>query len=139
LTDNKQRAVAEVRHVFSKNGGNLGTDGCVAYLFKKVGVIFFAPDSNQEEISEKAIENGAIDIINNDDNSLEILTDPKDLLSLKEFFDNESIKYELAEITMRPENEVQVQGLDGEKMQKIIDLLEDLDDVQEVYTNAIIE
>ena len=139
LTDNKQRAVAEVRHVFSKNGGNLGTDGCVAYLFKKVGVIFFAPDSNQEEISEKAIENGAIDIINNDDNSLEILTDPKDLLSLKEFFDNESIKYELAEITMRPENEVQVQGLDGEKMQKVIDLLEDLDDVQEVYTNAIIE
>ena len=139
LTDNKIRTVADIRHIFSKNGGNLGTDGCVAYLFKKVGVIFFAPDSNQEEISEKAIENGAIDIINNDDNSLEILTDPKDLLSLKEFFDNESIKYELAEITMRPENEVQVQGLDGEKMQKIIDLLEDLDDVQEVYTNAIIE
>jgi len=139
LTDNKQRAVAEVRHALSKQGGNLGTDGCVSFLFKHCGAIFFAPDSNEELIMEKAIELGAEDIINNDDGSIEVITSPSDFHKVKEGFDVISIKYELAEITMKPETEVELQGADGEKMQKILDVLDELDDVQEVYSNALIE
>lgn len=138
LTDNKQRAVAEVRHAFSKNGGNLGTDGCVSFLFNHLGSIFFPPSSNQEVIFEKAIELGAEDVINNEDGSIEVLTKPSNFLFVKEGFDAESLNYEFSEITMKPESEVELSGVDGEKMQKILDALEDLDDVQEVYSNSII-
>jgi YebC/PmpR family DNA-binding regulatory protein len=138
LTDNKQRAVAEVRHALSKNGGNLGTDGCVSFLFKHLGSIFFSPSSNQEVIFEKAIEFGAEDVINNEDGSIEVLTKPSEFLFIKEGFDNASLNYEFAELTMRPESEVELTGTDGEKMQKILEALDDLDDVQEVYSNSII-
>ena len=139
LTDNKQRAVAEVRHAFSKNGGNLGTDGCVSFLFKHLGSIFFAPGANLDNIMEKAIELGADDVISNDDGSIEIITKPSDFLTVKEGFDEAAIKYELAEVTMRPDTEVELNGSDAEKMQKILDALDDLDDVQEVYSNVVIE
>ena len=138
LTDNKQRAVAEVRHAFSKNGGNLGTDGCVSFLFKHLGSIFFAPGGNLDNIMEKAIELGADDVISNDDGSIEIITKPSDFLTVKEGFDEAAIKYELAEVTMKPDTEVELNGSDGEKMQKILDALDDLDDVQEVYSNCVI-
>ncbi len=138
LTDNKQRAVAEVRHAFSKNGGNLGTDGCVSFLFKNIGSLFFAPGSNLENVMEKAIELGAEDIIDNDDGSIEVITKPNDFLNIKEGFDAALIKYDIAEVTMKPENEIELTGLDGEKMQKILDALDDLDDVQEVYSNCVI-
>ena len=139
LTDNKQRAVAEVRHAFSKNGGNLGTDGCVSFLFKHLGSIFFAPGANLDNIMEKAIELGADDVISNDDGSIEIITKPSDFLTVKEGLDEAAIKYELAEVTMRPDTEVELNGSDAEKMQKILDALDDLDDVQEVYSNVVIE
>ena len=139
LTDNKQRAVAEVRHAFSKNGGNLGTDGCVSFLFKHLGSIFFAPGANLDNIMEKAIELGADDVISNDDGSIEIITKPSHFLTVKEGFDEAAIKYELAEVTMKPDTEVELNGSDAEKMQKILDALDDLDDVQEVYSNVVIE
>jgi len=138
LTDNKQRAVAEVRHAFSKNGGNLGTDGCVAFLFKQIGSIFFAPNNNPEDLMEKAIELGAEDILINDDKSIEVITKPAEFHSIKDGFDKASMDYEVAEILMKPDIEIELSGEDLEKMQKLIDALEDLDDVQEVYTNASI-
>jgi len=138
LTDNKQRAVAEVRHAFSKNGGNLGTDGCVAFLFKQIGSIFFAPNNNPEDLMEKAIELGAEDILINDDKSIEVITKPAEFHAIKDGFDKVSMNYEVAEILMKPDIEIELSGEDLEKMQKLIDALEDLDDVQEVYTNASI-
>ena len=139
LTDNKQRAVADVRLALSKNGGNLGTDGCVSYLFKHCGDILFAPGANANELAEIAIDLGAEDIINNDDGSVEIITPPNEFLNSKEGFDKANLKYEFAELTMKAETENELKGLDGEKMRKILDFLEDLDDVQEVYTNVVIE
>jgi YebC/PmpR family DNA-binding regulatory protein len=136
LTDNKQRAVAEVRHAFSKNGGNLGTDGCVAFLFKQIGSIFFAPNNSPEDLMEKAIELGAEDILINDDKSIEVITKPAEFHAIKDGFDKASMNYEVAEILMKPDIEIELSGEDAEKMQKLIDALEDLDDVQEVYTNA---
>jgi len=138
LTDNKQRAVAEVRHAFSKNGGNLGTDGCVAFLFKQIGSIFFAPNNNPEDLMEKAIELGAEDILINDDKSIEVITKPAEFHSIKDGFDKASMNYEVAEILMKPDIEIELLGEDVGKMQKLIDALDDLDDVQEVYTNASI-
>ncbi len=139
LTDNKQRAVADVRLALSKNGGNLGTDGCVSYLFKHCGNIFFAPGVNSEELAEAAIDLGAEDIIDNDDGSIEVVTLPNDFLNIKEGFDKIDFKYEFAELTMKAEVETVLKGFEGEKMRKILDFLEDLDDVQEVYTNVVIE
>jgi len=139
LTDNKQRAVADVRLALSKNGGNLGTDGCVSYLFKHCGDILFAPGINSEELAEIAIDLGAEDIINNDDGSVEIITPPNEFLNIKESFDKADLKYEFAELTMKAETEIELKGSDGERMGKILDFLEDLDDVQEVYTNVVIE
>ena len=139
LTDNKQRAVADVRLALSKNGGNLGTDGCVSYLFKHCGVIFFAPGVNGDQLAELAIDLGADDIIDNDDKSVEIITTPNDFLNIKEAFDKTGFKYEFAGLTMKAETEIQFKGSDGEKMKKILDFLEDLDDVQEVYTNVVFE
>ena len=139
LTDNKQRAVADVRLALSKNGGNLGTDGCVSYLFKHCGDILFAPGVNSEELAEIAIDLGAEDIINNDDGSVEIITPPNEFLNIKESFDKADLKYEFAELTMKAETETELKGSDGERMRRILDFLKDLDDVQEVYTNVVIE
>jgi len=139
LTDNKQRAVADVRLALSKNGGNLGTDGCVSYLFKHCGDILFAPGVNSDELSEIAIDLGAEDIINNDDGSVEIITPPNEFLNIKERFDKADLKYEFAELTMKAETETELKGSDGERMRRILDFLKDLDDVQEVYTNVVIE
>jgi YebC/PmpR family DNA-binding regulatory protein len=139
LTDNKNRAVADVRHAFTKNGGNLGTDGCVAFMFKHCGSIYFAPGVDEEKIMEQAIELGAEDVLVNDDRSIEVVTPPNEFLNIKEALDQKGIKYELAELTMKADNEVVLTGDDAQKMQKILDALDDLDDVQEVYTNAIIE
>ena len=139
LTDNKQRAVADVRLALSKNGGNLGTDGCVSYLFKHCGDILFAPGVNSDELSEIAIDLGAEDIINNDDGSVEIITPPNEFLNIKESFDKADLKYEFAELTMKAETETELKGSDGERMRRILDFLKDLDDVQEVYTNVVIE
>jgi len=138
LTDNKQRAVADVRHALNKNGGNLGTDGSVAFLFKHCGIFFFAPGNDQDKLMEEAIELGADDVINHDDGSIEVITGPKEYLSVKEGFSNSDFKYEFAELTMKPDVEVKFNESDGEKMQRILDVLEDLDDVQNVYSNASI-
>jgi YebC/PmpR family DNA-binding regulatory protein len=136
LTDNKQRAVAEVRHAFSKNGGNLGTDGCVSYLFQHVGIIIFKSGSDENLVMEKAIDCGADDILNHDDGSIEIVTKPSDFHSIKDSFDEVSLKYEFAEIMMKPESEIVLDKGDEEKMQKLLEALDDLDDVQEIYTNV---
>jgi YebC/PmpR family DNA-binding regulatory protein len=138
LTDNKQRAVADVRHALNKNGGNLGTDGSVAFLFKHCGVFFFAPGINEEKLMDAAIELGADDIINHDDGSIEVISSPSDFLSIKEEFDRSDFSCELAELTMKPDIELKFSGSDAEKMQKILDVLEEVDDVQNVYTNALI-
>ena len=138
LTDNKQRAVADVRHALNKNGGNLGTDGSVAFLFKHCGIFFFAPGNDQDKLMEEAIELGADDVINHDDGSIEVITGPPEYLLVKEGFSNSDFKYEFAELTMKPDVEVKFNESDGEKMQRILDVLEDLDDVQNVYSNASI-
>ena len=134
-----KRAVADVRHALSKNGGNLGTDGSVAFLFKHCGSLFFSPDTDENKLMEIAIELGAEDIINNEDGSFEVITSPTDFLAVKDGLDEAGLVYELAEITMKPDTEIEFQGEAAQKMQKILDALEDLDDVQEVYTNAVIE
>jgi YebC/PmpR family DNA-binding regulatory protein len=139
LTDNKQRAVADVRHALTKHGGNLGTDGSVAFLFKHFGRIFFAPGSDENKIMEVALESGAEDIIRDEDGSIEVITPPQDFIQIKEALLNTGLKIELAEVAMRPTLENNLTGDDGIKMQKILDALDDLDDVQEVYTTAVIE
>ena len=139
LTDNKQRAVADVRHALTKNGGNLGTDGSVAFLFKHCGRIFFGPDSDENKVMEVALEAGAEDIINDEDGSIEVITSPNEFIQVKEALLKANLKIELAEVAMRPTLENALSGDDGIKMQKILDTLDDLDDVQEVYTTAVIE
>jgi len=139
LTDNKQRAVADVRHALAKNGGNLGTDGSVAFLFKHCGRIFFGPGTDENKVMEVALEAGAEDIINDEDGSIEVITPPNEFIQVKEALLKASLKIELAEVAMRPTLENALSGDDGIKMQKILDTLDDLDDVQEVYTTAVIE
>ena len=139
LTDNKQRAVADVRHALTKHGGNLGTDGSVAFLFKHCGRIFFAPGNDENKVMEVALESGAEDIISDEDGSIEVITPPQEFIQIKEALLNVGLKIELAEVAMRPTLENALSGDDGIKMQKILDALDDLDDVQEVYTTAVIE
>ena len=139
LTDNKQRAVADVRHALTKNGGNLGTDGSVAFLFKHCGRIFFGPGKDENKVMEVALEAGAEDIINDEDGSIEVITPPNEFIQVKEALLKASLKIELAEVAMRPTLENALSGDDGIRMQKILDTLDDLDDVQEVYTTAVIE
>jgi YebC/PmpR family DNA-binding regulatory protein len=139
LTDNKQRAVADVRHALTKNGGNLGTDGSVAFLFKHCGRIFFGPGSDENKVMEVALEAGAEDIINDEDGSIEVITPPNEFIQVKEALLKANLEIELAEVAMRPTLENPLSGDDGIKMQKILDTLDDLDDVQEVYTTAVIE
>ena len=136
MTDNRVRTVAEVRHAFSKNGGNMGTEGSVAFQFKHCGQIIFAPGSSEDKVMEVALEAGAEDVISDDDGALEVLTTPADFEAVKNALEGAGLKPELAGVTMRPENTVELSGDDAVKMQKLLDVLEDLDDVQEVYHNA---
>jgi YebC/PmpR family DNA-binding regulatory protein len=139
LTDNKQRAVADVRHALTKFGGNLGTDGSVAFMFKHCGSLVYEPGTSEDKVMEIALEAGAEDVVTNDDGSIEVITPPNDFLAVKEAMEAAGLKAVLAEVTMKAMNEVEFTGDDAVKMQKILDALEDLDDVQEVYTSAVIE
>lgn len=138
LTDNKTRTVADVRHAFTKNGGNLGTDGCVAYQFKNQGYLLFAPGTDEEKLMELALENGAEDVLQNEDGSVEVVTSPQDFPAVKKALGDAGFAPEEATVSLRAENEVFLSGEEGQKMQRLINALEDLDDVQEVYTSAII-
>ena len=139
LTDNRNRAVADVRHAFTKFGGNLGTDGSVAFMFNHCGSLLFAPGTNEDKVMEVALEAGAEDIINNDDGSIEVITTPADFSAVKEALEAAGLEAVLAEVTMKADNETVFTGDDAVKMQKLLDALDDLDDVQEVYTSAVIE
>jgi YebC/PmpR family DNA-binding regulatory protein len=136
MTDNRVRTVAEVRHAFSKHGGNLGTEGSVAFQFKHCGQLVFAPGTSEDKVMEVALEAGADDVIADEDGAIEVLTSPADFESVKNALDAAGLKAEIAEVTMRAENTVELAGDDAQKMQKLLDVLEDLDDVQEVYHNA---
>ena len=139
LTDNKQRAVADVRHALTKFGGNLGTDGSVAFMFKHCGSLVYEPGTSEDKVMEIALEAGAEDVVTDEDGSIEVITPPGDFVAVKEAMEAAGLKAVLAEVTMKPMNEVEFTGDDAVKMQKILDALEDLDDVQEVYTSAVIE
>ncbi len=139
LTDNKTRTVADVRHAFTKHGGNLGTDGCVAYQFVHKGYLLFSPETDENTLMEAALEAGASDVITNDDGSFEVITEPNDYPMVKVALEEAGFKAEDGEVTMRPTNETELSGDDAIKMQKLIDALEDLDDVQNVYTSAVLD
>jgi len=139
LTDNKQRAVMDVRHALSKHGGNLGTDGSVAFMFKHCGSLVYEPGTSEDKVMEVALEVGAEDVITNDDGSIEVITPPADFVAVKEALEAAGLKAVMGEVTMKPDAEVIFTGDDAVKMQKILDALEDLDDVQDVYTSAVIE
>ena len=139
LTDNKTRTVADVRHAFSKYGGNMGTDGCVAFMFKHCGQLVFAPGSDEAKLMDVAIEAGAEDVLSNDDGSIEVITAPGDFLAVKEALEAAGFKAEFAEVTMKPMNETELSGEDAVRMRKLLDALEDLDDVQQVYTTAVMD
>lgn len=136
LSDNRNRTVAEVRHAFTKMGGNLGTDGSVAYLFSKQGVITFAPESDEDKIMEVALDAGADDIQNNEDGSIDVLTAPESFSAVKDELETSELYPENAEIAMLPATEVTLDQEEAEKVLRLIDMLEDLDDVQNVYHNA---
>ena len=136
MTDNKVRTVAEVRHAFSKHGGNLGTDGSVAFQFKHCGQLVFAPGTNEDQVMEVALEAGAEDVITDDEGAIEVLTAPGDFEAVKNALQAAGLNPELAEVTMRAENAIALDGDDAARMQKLLDVLEDLDDVQEVFHNA---
>ena len=136
LTDNRNRTVAEVRHAFTKFGGNLGTDGSVAYLFAKIGVLNFAPGTSEEEVMEAALESGADDIVAEEDGSIEVITDPETYSDVKAGLEAAGFTAENAEITMRASLEVELDVESGEKVLRLLDALEDLDDTQDVYSNA---
>jgi YebC/PmpR family DNA-binding regulatory protein len=138
MTDNKVRTVAEVRHALTKHGGNLGTDGSVAFMFKHCGQLLFAPGTNEDKVMEAALEAGAEDVLNDDEGGIEVICAPADFEQVKKRLEAAGLKAEVAEITMKPLNETVLGGDDGVKMQKILDTLEDLDDVQAVYTTAVI-
>jgi YebC/PmpR family DNA-binding regulatory protein len=139
LTDNKTRTVAEVRHAFNKYGGNMGTDGCVAFQFKHCGQMLFAPGTDESKLMDAAIEAGAEDVVTNDDGSIEVITGPGDYLTVKEALEAAGFTAEFGQVTMKAENETSLSGEEGAKMQKLLDVIEALDDVQEVYTSVVIE
>jgi len=128
--------VAEVRHAFSKQGGNMGTEGSVAFQFKHCGQLIFAPGTSEDKVMEVALEAGAEDVVSDDDGAIEVLTTPHDFEVVKNALEAAGLKAEVAGVTMRPENTIELSGDDAAKMQKLLDVLEDLDDVQEVYHNA---
>jgi YebC/PmpR family DNA-binding regulatory protein len=139
LTDNKQRAVADVRHAFSKFGGNLGTDGSVAFMFKHCGTLLFEPGTSEDKVMEVALDAGAEDVITNDDGSIEVITAPNEFTAVKEAMENAGLKPVFGEVTMKASTETEFTGEDAAKMQKLLDALDDLDDVQDVYTSAVID
>jgi YebC/PmpR family DNA-binding regulatory protein len=136
MTDNHVRTVAEVRHAFSKNGGNMGTTGSVAFQFKHCGQLIFAPGTSEDKVMEVALEAGADDVVSDDDGAIEVLTSPGDFEAVKNVLETAGLKPEIAGVTMRAENTIDLSGEDAARMQKLLDVLEDLDDVQEVYHNA---
>ena len=139
MTDNRVRTVAEVRHAFSKYGGNLGTEGSVAFQFKRCGQFVFAPGTSEDKVMEAALEAGAEDVVTDPDGAVEVLCAPDDFEAVKAALDAAGLGPDLAEVTMRPENPIELNGEDAARMQKLIDVLEDLDDVQEVYHSAELE
>ena len=139
MTDNRVRTVAEVRHAFSKFGGNMGTEGSVAFLFKHCGQLMYAPGTNEDALMEAALEAGAEDVITDDEGGIEVLTPPHDFSAVKEALEKAGFKAEVAEVIMKPATETVFSGDDAVKIQKLLDALENLDDVQEVYTNAVID
>ena len=136
LTDNRNRTVSEVRHAFTKAGGNLGTDGSVAYLFSKIGTLTFPAESDEDQVMEAALEAGAEDVVTNDDQTLDVLTTPDAFLDVKDAMLKAGLEVEMAEVTMSPSTSVDLELEDAEKVMRLVDALEDLDDVQNVYTNA---
>lgn len=138
MTDNKVRTVAEVRHAFSKYGGNMGTEGSVAFQFKHVGQMIFAPGTDEDSLTEAALDVGCEDVIVSDDGAIEVLTSPFDLEALKTALESKGFVPEMAEVTMRANNAIEMPESDAAKMQKLLDVLEDLDDVQNVFHNAVL-
>ena len=139
MTDNKTRTVADVRHAFTKYGGNLGTDGSVAFMFKHCGQLVFAPGTSEDKLMEAALDAGAEDVITNDDGSLEVITGPHDFSKVKVALEEAGFKPEIADVLMKPATEIELNGDDAVKMQKLLDALEAVDDVQEVYTSAVMD
>lgn len=138
MTDNRVRTVAEVRHAFSKHGGNMGTEGSVAFQFKHCGQFVFAPGTDEDKVMEVALEAGAEDVITDEDGAIEVLTAVADFEAVKNALEAAGLKPDVAEVTMRAENTIELSGEDGAKMQKLLDIIEDLDDVQDVFHNAVI-
>jgi YebC/PmpR family DNA-binding regulatory protein len=136
MTDNRVRTVAEVRHAFSKYGGNLGTEGSVAFQFRHCGQLVFAPATSEDAVMAAALDAGADDVVAHDDGSIEVITAPADFETVKAALEKAGLVAEVAEVTMRPESVVALAGDDGQRMQKLIDVIEDLDDVQALYHNA---
>jgi YebC/PmpR family DNA-binding regulatory protein len=139
LTDNRTRTVADVRHAFSKHGGNMGSDGSVAFLFKHCGQLVFAPGTSEERLLDAALEAGAEDVVTNDDGSIEVVTGPYDFSAVKSALEKAGFKAEMAEVTMKPSTETVLEGEDAARMHKLVEALESLDDVQEVYTTAVMD
>jgi YebC/PmpR family DNA-binding regulatory protein len=139
LSDNRTRTVAEIRHAFTKHGGNLGTDGSVAFLFRHCGQLVFAPGTDENKLLEAALDAGAEDVISNDDGSIEVITASHDFVAVRGALAKAGFKPELAEVTMKPSTEVVLKGDEAERMQKLLDAFEALDDVQDVYTTAVLE
>ena len=139
LTDNRTRTVAEVRHAFSKNGGNLGTDGSVAFMFRHCGQFLFVPGTSEDKVMEVAIEAGADDVFTDDEGGIEVICAPSDFTAVRQALEKAGLKAEVAEITMKPGTETELTGDDAARMQKLLDALENLDDVQQVYTNAVFD
>jgi YebC/PmpR family DNA-binding regulatory protein len=138
MTDNRVRTVAEVRHVFSKNGGNMGTEGSVAFQFQHCGQFVFAPGTDEDKLMEVALEAGAEDVISDEDGTLEVLCPPAEFEAVKTALEAAGLNAEVAEVTMRAENSIEFSGEDAERMQKLLDAMEDLDDVQNLYHNALV-
>jgi YebC/PmpR family DNA-binding regulatory protein len=136
MTDNRTRTVADVRHAFSKHGGNLGTDGSVAFMFRHCGQILFAPGTSEDRVMEAAIEAGAEDVLTDEEGGIEVVCAPGDFAAVRAALEHAGLNPDVAEITMRPDSTSALAGDDAERMQKLLDALENLDDVQQVYTNA---
>jgi YebC/PmpR family DNA-binding regulatory protein len=139
MTDNRTRTVAEVRHAFAKHGGSLGTDGSVVFLFKHCGQFVFSPGTSEDKVMEAALEAGAEDVVANDDGSVEVICAPADFVAVKDGLAKAGLKPEFAEITMKPAAENVLKGEEGARMQKLLEALENVDDVQEVYTTAVLD
>jgi YebC/PmpR family DNA-binding regulatory protein len=138
MTDNRTRTVADVRHAFSKYGGNMGTEGSVAFMFKHCGQFIFAPGASEDKIMEAALDAGAEDVLSNEDGSIEVISGAADFAAVKAALEKAGLKAEVAEVVMKPLNPVELSADDSVKMQKLLDALEDCDDVQEVFTSAIL-